>query len=270
MCRMRRIAVSGNRVYLSTDATGTVYVIRKPTVTEPVTGSLNLTDYREATEDIAGGANGAGLFYDRTTSKLWSLAFSGSGSARTWKVQSYDFDSSTWSDEFDLPGTGRSIYGGLVVTSNRVMVARLQERAVHEFDRSGTHTHTYDVPGLYSPSGVAGDVASGRMFYKYSNQIGYFRPLPTHSLQTYADALLTRYARSVRRLSLTLKPRTDLLPLPYASLVAVPAGTWGAAGNWHLQSWDISLDTRKGWVHKLDLTDYPRRADTRIWQRLTD
>ena len=203
-------------------------------------------------------------------SKLWALAFSGSGTSRTWNVQSYDPATSAWTEEFDVPETGVNAYGGIVITSQRVMIAQPGRRAVYEF---GPERH----PDAHvrSAESLQRERCSGRRIRRAhvlqnSNQIGYFRPLPTESLATHANALLTRYARSVRRLSLTLKPRTTLLPLPYATLVSVPAGTWGAAANWHLQSWDITLDTRKGWVHKLDLTSYPRRADTRVWERLTD
>ena len=88
-------------------------------------------------------------------------------------------------------------------------------------------------------------------------------------LQAEADAILAQSARTVRRLSLTLRPRSTLLPLPYVSLVAVPAGAWGAAGNWHVQSWETALDVATGWVHRLDLTDYPRAADTAVWSGLS-
>ena len=137
------------------------------------------------------------------------------------------------------------------------------------------YKRSYEIPGgITGESGMAGDVAGERIFYRSDTgtaHVGWFRPVQfgTH-LQDRTDAILADYARSVRRLTLTLKPRTNLLPLPYTSIVSIPAGAWGAAGNWHLQSWDISLDTRRGWVHKLDLTDYPRRADTRVWERLTD
>ena len=52
------------------------------------------------------------------------------------------------------------------------------------------------------------------------------------ALTVRARAILRERARSVRRLTLTLKkPQTTLLLLPYVSVVRVPAGSWGSAAD---------------------------------------
>ena len=267
------IAVSDDRIYHQTQhnfGSPKVLVFRKPAAS---TTSITSTSIRMADEDFAGRAT-AGLFYERTSNQLWSLTFTGQGNNRTWEVQAYDFASSAWTTIVNLPDRQASSYTGLVVTRDSVLMGRIANpgQIIQHNRHTGEFVRSYEIPsGLQHATGIAGDVNSARIFYRFDiDKVGYFRALtPGDHLQRHADALLARRARTVRRLTLTLKPRSNLLPLPYAGIVAVPAGAWGAAGNWHLQSWDISLDTRRGWVHKLDLTDYPRRADTRVWERLT-
>ena len=47
---------------------------------------------------------------------------------------------------------------------------------------------------------------------------------------------------------------------PYTSVVRVPAGRWGAAGDWHVQGWELALDTRKGLGAPAGLDQLPARG----------
>lgn len=221
------IAVSGNRIYHSILEgaldTRAYRVFAKPaaSATEISTNTIRVAD-----EDFTGQRN-AGMFYDRTGNRLWALTRRGGGT-RTWRIETYDFATFTWSDEFTLPDTRSDSYTGLVVTRDSVLMGRIANPgSVIQHDRhTGEFVRSYEAP-LQHATGLAGDVASARIFYRFdTDKVGYFRALtPGDHLQRHADALLARHARTVRRLSLTLKPRDNLLPLPYASIVALPAGT---------------------------------------------
>ena len=112
------------------------------------------------------------------------------------------------------------------------------------------------------------DAAGGRLFVRSGNaDLAYVRPMGLYAarMQAYADSLMERFARPVRTLTLDLRPQTPMLELPYAQVVRVPAGAWGAAADWYVESWQISTGIRDGIRHSLNLRSHPTPGQTGIW-----